>query len=108
VDDDGAEEALTNELQRLAQDLSTDAAQQRAEQLGAAKARGLAVEGAARTRRALGMGAVETLLLEYDRSAAGEGELLAASVRTDAEAALIDSQVEDGIAAILRFEVPDQ
>jgi hypothetical protein len=54
------------------------------------------------------MGAVETLLLEYDRSAAGEGELLAASVRTDAEAALIDSQVEDGIAAILRFEVPDQ
>ena len=108
VDDDGAEEALANELHRLAEDLSTGAAQQRAEQFGTAQAHGLAVEGADRTSKALEMAAVETLLLEYDRSAAREAEVLAASVRTDAEAALIDSQVEDGIAAILRFEVPDQ
>lgn len=108
VDDDGAEEALANELHRLAEDLSTGAAQQRAEQFGTAQAHGLAVEGADRTSKALEMAAVETLLLECDRSAAREAEVLAASVRTDAEAALIDSQVEDGIAAILRFEVPDQ
>lgn len=108
VDDDGAEEALANELHRLAEDLSTGAAQQRAEQFGTAQAHGLAVEGADRTSKALEMAAVETLLLEYDRSAAREAEVLAASVRTNAEAALIDSQVEDGIAAILRFEVPDQ
>lgn len=108
VDDDGAEEALANELHRLAEELSTAAAQQRAEQFGTAKAHGLAVEGADRVSKALEMSAVETLLLEYDRGAAREAQVLAASVRTDAEAALIDTHVEDGIAAILRFDVPDQ
>ncbi|SMY13027.1 hypothetical protein [Brevibacterium jeotgali] len=108
VDDDGAEEALANELHRLAQDLSTDAAQRRADQFAAAKAHGLAGEGSERIAQALEMGAVETLLLEYDRPAAREAELLAASVRTDAEVSLIDSQVEDAIAAILRFDVPEQ
>ncbi|HLR44610.1 MAG TPA: hypothetical protein VK065_05410 [Brevibacterium sp.] len=108
AEDDGAEEALANELHRLAEELSIDAARQRADQFGAAKARGLAVEGSDRISRALEMGAVETLLLEYDRNAARESELLAASVRTDAEAALVDSEVTDGVAAILRFEVPDR
>src|SRR5699024_12108018 len=83
AEDDGAEEALANELHRLAEELSIDAARQRADQFGAAKAHGLAVEGFDRISRALEMGAVETILLEYDRNAAREAELLAASVRTD-------------------------
>ncbi|SLM97216.1 baeRF2 domain-containing protein [Brevibacterium yomogidense] len=108
VSDDGAEDALADELHRLAAERSDEAARQRADQFGTATSRGLAAEGAGRIARALEMGAVETLLLEYDRTGTRESELLAASVRTDAEVSLIDSQVDDAIAAILRFEVPDQ
>ena len=108
VSDDGAEEVLADELRRLAAERSDEAAQQRAEQFSAAQSRGLALEGSSRTAQALEMGAVETLLLEYDRTAEREAELLAASVRTDAEAALTDSQLADAVGAILRFDVPDQ
>lgn len=106
VSDDGAEEALADELRRIAAELSDNSAAQRADQLESAKAHGLAVEGAEAVQRALEMGAVETLLLEYDRPAAGEASILAASVRTDAAASLVDSQVDDAVAAILRYEVP--
>lgn len=105
VSDDGAEEALADELRRLATELSTASAVQRADQFESAKAHGLAVEGAAAVDQALEMGAVETLLLEYDRSAVREAPILAATVRTDAAASLIESQVDDAVAAILRFEV---
>lgn len=105
--DDGAEAALTDELRRLAAEHSDRAAEPE-EQFGTAQAHGLAVEGADRVARATEMGAVETLLLEYDRTAERETELLAGCVRTDAEAALINASVDDAVAAVLRFEVHAQ
>lgn len=106
VSDDGAEEALAYELRRLAADLSANAAEQTVDRFGAGKTRGLAVEGVDDVTQALEMAAVETLLLEYDRTAEREAELLAASVRTDAEVALTIPPVADAVAALLRFEVP--
>jgi hypothetical protein len=106
ITDESAEEALAEELGRVAEQFSTEAARARSEQYGTAHANGLAVEGASRVQQALDQGAVETLLLEYDRNARNEAELLAASTRTDAETALTDNQSEDAVAAILRFPLP--
>lgn len=49
-------------------------------------------------------GAGATLLLEYDRPATNEAELVAAAIRTGANTELIDAEVDDGVAALLRFE----
>ena len=54
------------------------------------------------------MGAVETLLFEHDRSATDEAKLLGASARVDAQLGLLNTQVEDAVAAVLRFEAPDE
>lgn len=108
TDDDAAEEALANELRTIASDVASDRAQELTERYEYAAAHDQAVEGAEQVARAAEMGAIETLLLEYNRAATYEAEILGASVRMDAQLGLIEKQVEDGIAAVLRFEVPEE
>lgn len=108
TDDDAAEEALANELRTIASDVATERAQELTERFEYATAHNEAVEGAERVARAVQMGAVETLLLEYSRPATNEAEVLGASVRIDAQLGLLESRVHDGIAAVLRFEAPEE
>lgn len=106
--DEGAEEALTEQLQTIAAEVSEDRAQQLTERFQEARAHDRAAEGAAPVARAAEMGAVETLLFEHDRSAPDEAALLAASSRIDADVGLVTSEVDDAVAAVLRFEAPDE
>lgn len=103
--DEGAEEALADELRTLAAGVSEDRAREHRERFEAGKAHGLAVEGSESVSQAAEMGAIEMLLLEYDRSATHEAAHLGSAVRTGAEVGLVDSELADGIAAILRFEI---
>ncbi|MDN6151029.1 MAG: hypothetical protein L0I91_06320 [Yaniella sp.] len=108
TDDDAAEEALAEELRSIASDVANDRTQELTERYEHAAAHDQAVEGADRVARAAELGAVETLLLEYNRSAADEAKLLGASARVDAQLGLLNTQVEDAVAAVLRFEAPDE
>ncbi|MDN6679907.1 MAG: hypothetical protein L0L17_09490, partial [Yaniella sp.] len=108
TDDDAAEEALAEELRSIASDVANDRSQELTERYEHAAAHDQAVEGADRVARAAEMGAVETLLFEHDRSATDEAKLLGASARVDARLGLLNTHVEDGVAAVLRFEAPDE
>lgn len=108
VSDDGAEEALAEELRAIAGDVSEQRSQELTERFEHGRAHDLASQGAAAVARAAEMGAVEILLLEYDRQATDESSLLAASTRIDAQVGVIDSPVEDAVAAVLRFEAPER
>lgn len=103
TDDAGAEQALADELREIADRYSTDRAAERSDQFHQARAHDLAVEGAEQVAAAAEVGAVETLLLNYDRNAVDEATLLRACVITDADADLTDQDLTDGIGAILRF-----
>lgn len=107
TDDDAAEQALADELRAIASDVAQDRAQEITERFHQAKAHNQAVEGAESVSRAAELGAVETLLFEYDRSATDEAELLGASVRVDAQLDLVKSAVDDAVAALVRFEIPN-
>lgn len=105
--DEGAEEALAEELREVASQLSMERVQEQTEQFEQAKAHALAVEGAEAVAHAAQLGAIETLLFEHDRVAVNEASLLGASARIDAAVSLVGSTVEDAVAAVLRFELPD-
>lgn len=107
TDDEAAEEALADQLRTIADEVSHARAQEVTEQFEHGRAHGQAVAGTRAVEQALEMGAVETLLLEYDRTPEAEAHLLRASARTDARAELIDTEVDGAVAAVLRFEVPD-
>ncbi|WP_035767954.1 hypothetical protein [Arthrobacter castelli] len=106
VEDEDAEEALAGELRKAAGEVSAERSEQHRQRFEQAKAHNLVAEGAQAVALAARMGAVETLLLEYDRSSSEEASLLAAAAGVDAEAGLISTQVEDAVAAVLRFEAP--
>lgn len=106
TNDDAAEEALAEQLRVLAQEISAGRARENTERYEQGTAHDQAIPGAEAVARSAEMGAVGTLLLEYDRSAAEEAALLASAVRTGANAGLIDSTVQDAVAALLRFETP--
>lgn len=108
IDDDTAEEALAEELRAVASDLAQARAEEVTERFEQAKAHNLAVEGSTAVAGAATMGAIETLLFEYERPAKDEGALLGASARVDANLGLTTATVDDGVAAILRFEIPDE
>lgn len=108
TDDNAAEEALAHQLRSMASDVASDRIQRLTERFEQAKAHNQAVEGSREVVRAAELGAVETLLFEYDRSAADEAQVLAASVRVDAQFGLLETDVKDAVAAILRFEAPDE
>lgn len=107
TDDDAAEQALSDELRDIAAEITYARSQKLANDFEQAKAHSLAAEGAASVSQAAQMGAIEQLLLEYDRSAEHEAKILTASVQADAQLGLIDTAVQDAVAAILRFEITD-
>lgn len=108
TDDDAAEEALAEELRLIASDVADVRSQELTKRYAHARAHDYAVEGSEWVVRAAEMGAVETLLFEHNRSATEEAKVLGASVKVDASLGLLSSDVEDGVAAVLRFEAPDE
>src|SRR5699024_506300 len=95
------------ELRDIAAEITYARSQKLANDFEQAKAHSLAAEGAASVSQAAQMGAIEQLLLEYDRSAEHEAKILTASVQADAQLGLIDTAVQDAVAATLRFEITD-
>ncbi|WP_193096397.1 Vms1/Ankzf1 family peptidyl-tRNA hydrolase [Brevibacterium sp. FME17] len=104
TDDDAAEEALYDALKSLASDRVQAKQTEHTENLSYSKAHDLAVEGADKVSQAAQRGAVATVLLNYDVGADGEGAILADAVLSSADVGLIDGDVADGIAAILRYD----
>lgn len=105
--DERAEDALADELQSIAADLAVKNAADHAGRFEQAKAHNLAVEGIDAVAHAAGVGAVETLLLGTETANDQEANVLAACVRTDSELELMDLDAQDGVAAVLRFDVSD-
>lgn len=108
--DAGGEESLENDLADLARKLLIEQARSTTERFREAKAGDLAVEGVEDLRRALQLGAVDTLLLPYDQRAGGdaltEDQLIAEATGTDAEIALVGGPITDEVAALLRYKAP--
>ncbi len=102
--DDAAEAILSEELLGLAQELIEQRVQDNTERYAYGQAHDTALAGAQAVTEAAEQGAVDTLLLEYDRPAAHEPALIAAAIRTGADTELIDTEVDDAVAALLRFE----
>lgn len=108
VGGDNAGEALSRAIGSIASELAAGHAIAQADRFEEAKARGRAAEGLDAVRQAAGMGAVETLLLSYDRPTRGESALVVSCAQIDADAALVDIEVTEDIAAVLRFEAPEE
>lgn len=105
---DNAGEALDQAVGAIASDIAAGAALAQAERFEEARARGRSAEGVHAVMQAAGMGAVETLLLNYDVPTRGESEAVVSSAQVDADIALIDAPLPGSIAAVLRFEAPDE
>ncbi|WP_300344250.1 hypothetical protein [Nesterenkonia sp.] len=123
--DEGAEESLAEELSGLVRQLTVDRVAELTEQFGDARGNGLALEGAENVRRALQLGAVDTLLLRYGQSAEDdsrsggdpddpqdpahhvvEDQLLRDAAEVDASVALVGAAVKENVAALLRYDAP--
>ncbi|GAA4871694.1 hypothetical protein [Saccharopolyspora cebuensis] len=104
---DGSEEALTEELLRIAGEESDRSAREQHDRWSGGLAHDRAVQGHEEVAKAAEMGAVETLLFEPDTPVAREAVLLKAAARTDAEVALTTAStgLADGVGAVLRFPV---
>jgi hypothetical protein len=107
-DDAPDDEALTEELLRFAEAEWSGDAQRRTQRLRAGLARGDSVTGRQPVIRAAEAGAVDTLLLDPNEHSSGEPELLKLCAQTSSAAGLVSSETElaDGVAALLRFPVP--
>lgn len=103
TDDEGAEEALAEELRRVASEKSAHDASERSEQFLQATAHGLAAEGIDPIVQAARRGAVGTLLLNHSRHIGGEAELLKECAVTDANVDLADTDMTQNVGALLRF-----
>jgi Bacterial archaeo-eukaryotic release factor family 2 len=108
IEDAGAEEALAEQLREFSAGESERRMTARAEEYAEAKAHDRALEGAQEVTRAARMGAVETLLLQPHAHARHEGSLLFAVAQEGGAADVVDTELADGVGAILRFPLPDQ
>lgn len=106
-DESRSDELLNDELVRIAKTESDRVAAEHGERFEAGLAHGNAVQGAHSVENAVRSAAVETLLLEYDRHAPDEAELLKACAQASSDAALVPEQttLTDGVGALLRFPV---
>lgn len=104
--DSGAEKSLIEDISGLARDIVIRRAQEETGRFQELKAAGRAVEGAEEIRKAITLGAVQTLLLRYDSRAEGEDELLCDAASVDAQVGLVGVGVKDNAAATLRYEAP--
>lgn len=104
--DEGTEDALSEELGTLARRITVDRAALHTDRYGEAEGDGRAVQGVEDIRRALMLGAVDTLLLRYGTRAEDEEQLLQDSAEVDAAVGLIGRDVVDDVAAVLRYQAP--
>lgn len=107
AEDAGAEEALAEQLRELSASESERRMTARADEYAEAKAHDRGLEGAQEVTRAARMGAVETLLLQPHTHARHEGALLFAVAQEGGAADVVDTDLADGVGAILRFPLPD-
>lgn len=107
-DEPGSDEALLDELLRIANDKTTDQSDQHTQQLQAGLAHGNAVQGEQSVAKAAEAGAVDTLLLEYDVPASREASLLKDCAQSDSAAELVadGTGLTDGVGALLRWPLP--
>lgn len=106
VGDDGAEQALAEDLQLITRRLSAGRSQEQTDRFEEARAQNRTAEGSDAVALAAQMGAVETLLLHSETQARNEASLIAAAAGVDADVALTRAELPDHVAAILRFEAP--
>lgn len=106
IGDDAAEEALSEDLRLITRRLSAGRSQDQTSRLEQARAENRVAEGAEAVRLAAQMGGVDTLVLQAERFAQDEDELLGAAAGVDADVAVAQTELPDGVAAILRFEAP--
>jgi hypothetical protein len=107
TDDEAAEEALGEELERIAAEHSERRAEEQRNQFEEAKAHGLACEGRKTVAQAAELGAVDTLLLDYATPGDDEAELLRDCAAIDAKADLVDATMSQNVGALLRFSLPE-
>ncbi len=107
-EDSRGEEALTDEMLRLAESECANEAEQRTEQLRAGLARGESVQGYRSVVQAAEAGAVDTLLLDPDKHPSEESFLLKVCAQSSSTASLVapGTDLADGVGALLRFPVP--
>lgn len=107
-DDDTAEHALAEELRRLASEESARRASARTEEFHAGIAHHRATTGVAPVQQAAEMGAVQTLLFTNGQPGDQEAAILHDCLTGGADVDLVDTDLTDGIGALLRFPVdPD-
>lgn len=104
--DSGGEDSLVEDLSALAREIVIARAQQQTDRFHELQAAGRAVEGAEEIRKAVQLGAVETLLLRYGTRGEDEDELLRQAAEIDAQVGLVGASVSGDIAATLRYEAP--
>lgn len=104
--DSGAEDSLVEDLGAVAREIAIVRAQQQTDRFHELQAAGRAVEGAEEIRKAVQLGAVETLLLRYGTRGDDENELLRQAAGVDAQVGLVGASVSGDIAATLRYEAP--
>lgn len=104
----GSNEALTDQLLRIAAEHSGHHADEYTERFQAGLAHGQAVHGDQRVAQAAEMGAVQTLLFEPDSHPPRGAFLLKACTRTSSSVALVAKRtgLADGVGAVLRFTLP--
>ncbi|WP_426937220.1 Vms1/Ankzf1 family peptidyl-tRNA hydrolase [Brevibacterium sp. LE-L] len=104
-DDEGAEEAIDVAVRTLVTSLAQEREAANSERLAESKAHDRAVEGRAEVEKAVGRGAVATLLLDDAEASEGEAAIVAQAVLSSADIGLSHDPMPDGIAAILRYDV---
>lgn len=107
LDQNASDEALAEDVARIAREESTKRAEHYTERLPAGEAHGNAVQGAGSVTKAAEQGAVDVLLLRYGDTGNSENTLLRSCAETDSTLDLVtdETELEDGIAALLRFPV---
>lgn len=108
-DENASDEALTDELLRIAGEESQNRAENYTERLQAGLSHGQAVQGYQHVIDAAEHGAVETLLLEDGADVPNEPFVLKACTDIKSSVGLLaeGSAVLDGVAALLRFTIDD-
>ncbi|MGW8380253.1 hypothetical protein [Streptomyces sp. ODS28] len=101
----GAEEALTEEVLRIAGEHSAEAARHAAARVDEGLAYQRAVRGDPDVLKAAETGALDTLVFEDGTQATGEALLLKSAAETDASFALAPAGTEypDGVGGVLRY-----
>jgi len=106
--DDRAEEVLTGSLRDIASGVADDRDRRHRERFEEARARDRVAEGPRAVGHAANLGAVDTVFFGTGPAPENESVILAACARIDADAETLAGPVSDGVAAVLRFEAPDE